>query len=732
MRNLLGRLHARTVPELLRIAAAWSVPPHAQSKGEIVSALYRTMSDPSAMRDVWSDLDQTSRSLLLALAESPDAEATPTLRELATRLGGEEASARETAVALYRAGILAREGDDDPLPVGVAPRLLLPRELATNIRRIQDEIAAGNLAHRPLRVLIELLEDAEIEEAAAIWGWRPVPGVEQRTDIARRLMRMVSDPERIRQVTGRLGRDAAAIWRTVRTANEPILLGDVLAQCGLGGSEPAIVARRRSALDELETALLVWHTYSGDGERWLFVPPEIRSPRRHLAPELPPLVALEDVPEPPERWQHPDAVAWDLMTLLRVVADRHAPSWEPDAPLPRWLRRSLAGKLWITGEDGPPAGYLELLQALGLAESVLSANEQVHPHRIEPSREARSWRSLPFPAQTMRLRHRWLRLPTWVEGASADLLDIWGADWKGFRPRLLHALASQQLGLAVGEWVPLESLSERVSRANPALLGRSFVAASARNDNSSDRDEEARANLLREIVSIELSGPLSWFGLVELRDVEGKSTAVRLTRNVLAAVSRQQLEPDADTGAGEPALTIAPGGDVSLLTPTPSRVWALGAIAELVELGQVARYRVTAATIAMAADNGIEPGQIVTFLEQASRSPLPDRMASDIVTWVGEARRARLTRLIQIEFDDAEKCQAVCHSLMDNGWNVRQLDERLLIVAVPGEDRNEDALSTLLRARGIEPAWSGEASAESLLAAESDGQLVLSRADDGA
>ena len=75
------------------------------------------------------------------------------------------------------------------------PRLLLPRELALQVRRIHDEMAAGNLAQSPLRVLIELLDDAELEAAAKIWGLRTVPGVARRRDLAAKLLRLINDPD---------------------------------------------------------------------------------------------------------------------------------------------------------------------------------------------------------------------------------------------------------------------------------------------------------------------------------------------------------------------------------------------------------------------------------------------------------------------------------------------------------------------------------------------------------
>src|SRR5688572_32568138 len=71
MRNLLGRLHARQLPELLRIAEAWGVPLRGDSKGEVVGTLYRAMTSPGAMRDIWDRLDPGERALVVALADAP-------------------------------------------------------------------------------------------------------------------------------------------------------------------------------------------------------------------------------------------------------------------------------------------------------------------------------------------------------------------------------------------------------------------------------------------------------------------------------------------------------------------------------------------------------------------------------------------------------------------------------------------------------------------------------------
>src|SRR4051794_20692459 len=134
MRNLLGRLNARSPEDLGRIAAAWNVPVTGGDKLGQVAQLYRVMTDPRAVRDMWERLPEDERAIvgvLMAAEEEPRP-----LAELAQAAQRPEAEVRQTAIRLYGKGILAREGDSDPIPVGSAPRLLMPRELALQFQRV--------------------------------------------------------------------------------------------------------------------------------------------------------------------------------------------------------------------------------------------------------------------------------------------------------------------------------------------------------------------------------------------------------------------------------------------------------------------------------------------------------------------------------------------------------------------------------------------------------------------
>ncbi|MDQ3515073.1 MAG: hypothetical protein M3462_15690, partial [Chloroflexota bacterium] len=441
MQNLLGRLNARSDADLERIAAFWHVPLPDGPRHRRIGQLYRTLTDPRSARDLWETLSGADRPLvrLLALTDPPGL----TVAEIADRLGQEAGSVREVASALYRTGVVARQGDDDPLPDGVAPVLFLPRELALLFRRVFDEMEAGDLSGTPLRALLELIDDAELEAAARTWGSRVIPGLRGRDDLIDQILRQVADRDRLANVVAKRRRESQQVWDLVRerAPDGPVSLAEVAARVGLDDQGLRARVRLRETLADLEEALLVWHTYRGD-ERALFVPAELRQaggPASDL-PRLSP-VLTGTVPSGP--WRPAEALAWDLLTVVRDLALPGAPVIDDPDDLPRPWSRGLNRRLWHRGDDLPPTGYLPFLLALGRAAGLLrvETDDPDHPWSVA-SGPARAWRDLSFPDQMETLRARWLAHPDWVEGAGRGDLAVWGADWRGFRRKLLGHLAA--------------------------------------------------------------------------------------------------------------------------------------------------------------------------------------------------------------------------------------------------------------------------------------------------
>ena len=150
--------------------------------------------------------------------------------------------------------------------------------------------------------------------------------------------------------------------------------------------------------------------------------------------------------------------------------------------------------------------------------------DEVHP-TLAPTAMTRAWHARGFPEQTERLRRRWLASAEWSEGRARGEVEVWGADWRGARRKLLAFLSEPAIGLEPGVWYGLDSVTARVAAHDPDLLGATFTAATARHAAGDD----PRAAAIAEVVAVELMTALSWFGLVEVADVPGQPRAVRRT-----------------------------------------------------------------------------------------------------------------------------------------------------------------------------------------------------------
>ena len=712
MRNLLGRLHARPDADLAMIAEFWRVPP-VRDRPSLIGAIVRAANDPRAGRDAWDRLDPIERAMIRELSLAAAEADGPTLVDLASRLDTDEASAHAIASQLYHFGLLTREGDDGPLPVGTSPRLFLPREVASLFRRVQDEIDIGDLSDTPLPALLGLLDDAEIEAAAAVWGISVLPGLRGREELGRRLLRQLGESERVDKFTSSLRHDASRLWQRVREApgSQAVPLSLAAADAGLAGDEPRTAGRLRQALADLESSLLLWHTYRPDGQRWLFVPEAIRSPRPPPAPVLPPLLPIIAPMVEPPPWRPPFALAWDLLTLLREISLPDAPPWLAGEMPPSRLHR-LGDRLWCQDDDLPPTGYLDFLIALALAENLVAESEpgaHLRP-RLVLAAGARSWRDRSFAQQQDRLRWWWLASEDWIEGRERGEVQVWGADWRGARRKLLSLLAAEAIALEPGVWYAIDSVAARIAAHDPDLLGGTFTAATARASagatasttgaagaGAGDDDEATRLAAIAAVLLVELKTAFAWFGLVEVADIPGQARAVRVPPSAQPA--------EASAAAGSPAAVgVNAEGEITLHDPTPLRVWSLSAFAEPVSLGPISRYRLSPTSLTRALAAGFDLDQVTAFLVRQTGQPLPPLLVATLAEWAHGYRRVRLRAAILLQPDDQDALAALKQLFLKSGVIAHPLaDGRLLIEAITPIADLEQFVTARLREAGYAP-----------------------------
>jgi hypothetical protein len=681
MRNLIGRLNARDPVDLDRIASAWHVPLTASDKSGVLAQIVRSLTDIRAVRDAWAALDDDARAFIALLAEAGESRA---LSEITAGLQGDANTVRSTAIRLYRSGWLAREGDNSELRIDELPRLFIPLELTHSVRRIRAEIAAGDRSSTPLPELLKELDNVELEEAANRWGIPVVAGLRGRGELMALIATVIAEPNAVDRVQTALSRDAQALLEVVQNApQDGISLSEAIRLAGFEGQTQSAHTRIRSALGQLERALLVWHGYDWKGDRELFMPAEIRSPKPKDAPTPPHALKLsESAPIAPYHYH----LAWDLLTLLRNLSSADPPRTRPGERFPTAFVDRLNRRFWHKGADTPPPGYVPFLTSLALAEGLIVPEEPRGPMVV--ASDIRKWRDRTFEDQDARLRWRWLASIEWIEGADQTETHVWGADWRSMRRHLLEAIAE----IEDQEWRPLDLFVTWIFEREPGLLGRAYTVAVGVGIN--DDGAESRRTAALSVVSLTLRRAFVWLGLVEIRRAAAHGYIMRITPRGRAVATGKAL----DDAAGTPALSVGNDGMVSMSNPTPLQVWSVSAFADPGELAPTARYKLTARSIERAIGAGFQASQIASFLRKQSGEELPAPVAELLDKEQRDHPIVDIQRAIVITPTTLAAREKLLKVLAASDIEVTELSEDLIAKA---DAATAERLAAILRSAGF-------------------------------
>ena len=689
MRNLIGRLNARTPTELERIAEVWRIPLSGRDKLARVATLYRAMTTHWVARVLWDRLEPGEREVVTALVAAGDKGAS--LKSLSGTLGREVADLRTAATSLYRAGILARDGDDDHLPIGEEPRLFVPRELIQELTQVRDERARGDVSDRPLREHLDTLDDRELEEAAERWGASVIAGATSRETLVRQILAATADPRRRDQVVKSLDKTARELWDHVRTLDStaPIPLETVRRLAGsTSEAEVGPGFRFLQTLADLEESLLLLPTMIDD--QWgLAIQREAASGtgQAGAGATLTPIAVVGM--EPP--WRHPHTVAWDVLTLIQWLT---GPGSDPELDpldLPESVEAALTARLWNGRSMASPEGYIAFLLTLAADQGLLDEPDE-GAGSFRRTEELRAWRLRTFPAQSGALRQRWLRHTDWVENERRDDIEVRAADWSAFRLKLLTQLGA----LGAGAWFDVGEVGRWVAGRNPEILGGSAQVATAW-----ATGDDAQPGGVAAVVQATLETGFAWFGLVELASPSRDRRLVRLTPAGMA-LARAEPIPEPQERA-KPGVEVAHDGTVTLTDPAPLHVWSVLAFAEPVALDQTATYRLTEASVRAALASGFDLDQITGFLEKQQGSPLPDKLAARLEGWRTGAKRVRIGSALLVASDDDPTRDTAKQLLEQDGYRVSTWDGRLLVETGlrRGADVDAKRIDALLRAAGV-------------------------------
>ncbi|MDQ3539765.1 MAG: helicase-associated domain-containing protein, partial [Chloroflexota bacterium] len=418
-------------------------------------------------------------------------------------------------------------------------------------------------------------------------------------------------------------------------------------------------------------------------------------PLRPLQPI--PANTAPDLPEP-----EPHMLAWDLLTLLREIAEHGAPVWIPGEPLSRTWQRRLNRRLWLGGNEVPPRGYLGFLLYLGATVGVVRASDDPLPSgtdrnaiRPEVGPGVREWTRLTFAVQTERLKEAWLDSDVWIEGREREEIDVWGADWRGFRRHLLDAIAE----LDPDAWFMVDDLAARLAEQNPTMIGTTFTAASSR---ASRGGADERNAAIAQIIEVELETALSWLSIIQLGVAAGSG-------EVVTPVAVRDV-PDEAAAAG-PSLTVTDEGLVTLRRPTPLHVWSLSAFGDAEALRPAATYQLRPGSVSRALAAGFDLDQITAYLSSQSAEALPELLAANLRDWTVGYKRVRMRRAVVLKPESDGSIPELRDALAAAGVQVMNdltPEGDLIVLLDPATDisgQPEDLVLAALRAHGHVGQW---------------------------
>jgi hypothetical protein len=279
----------------------------------------------------------------------------------------------------------------------------------------------------------------------------------------------------------------------------------------------------------------------------------------------------------------------------------------------------------------------------------------------------------------------------WRQSDHNDLADVaglaaprgrWPNDPRPSREAVLILLER----LVAGTWYSIESFVGWTREHAPAFLrpGGDFdswylqESYSGRFLRGIEAWQSVEGGLLRHL----LTGPLHWFGAVELgaERADDRADCFRM------APPRETGAPSA--GPTEPAR-LTPDGRLRFppSSSLPDR-YQIARFADWHGLGSDGfTYRITPRALAIAASQRLDAPRLMALLEAACRQPVPSTLRRGIERWAKSGGEASLERMVVLRV----KTPAVLARLRENGVTSRYLGDPLGPAAVQ------------VRARDVEP-----------------------------
>jgi hypothetical protein len=720
LKNLLGRLMSRPFEELKVIANAWGTINRDQNPthNDLAIAVYHTMVERSAARNIWENLEPDARAFLgwllnqrnmLALVDDlpaqfsrPEEEVTPIL-DWTRRLGlvdVDEVMVRGTRVVSSGDNLYAWAPKNQA--EAVKRRVVsIAAEEAKILRDIIEESKRPPPFDEPFAALLEALDQEEIQRIAATWKL-PETTRYYKSELIGVMSEFLAAGEGRQLLVSALSLSSQKLLEYVEKG---------------GGAVKASDARRhyhwderdmRAAVIPLVQRALLWDVLVAD-RRFLFVPHDLLN-RAAGGSETAPIMQPKLVAPAPYSIETrlPYEMPWDLLTLLATGLQGELQLTLQDSRITKRVAKRINDAFLHPADIKAESDYIDMVvhMARSLGLLVEQQGEQV---TLALAPKAGEWAKLSFEAQRRRLYGLWQEDRKWAEPATYGTIYWWNSDLTGARKRL----AKHLLGLTAGEWINLDGFLRRIQLIDPFLiwsqeeLVKRFGLRALQGFRSHWFEIEGRiiADMLRTM--------LNWLGAVEIgRDKQRRFISFRVTPEGQALFAAGNGHKGEETTHPGPAiqnpkskiqngmsLMVQPNFEVLVLHPESEVVWNLLRMSDLVRHDRVSVYTINKESVVRAVESGLAGAEITSFLEANTGKALPQNVAHSISDWERLIKRLDIVEVTLVEVTDPTVLDELMASRKTKRYITRRLTPTVAIAALPAssESGRESPAQRLLK-----------------------------------
>ncbi len=455
----------------------------------------------------------------------------------------------------------------------------------------------------------------------------------------------------------------------------------------------------QNPVEELVYRGLAYRTYAdvgGSPVEGLQIPEPLLTRVRALGLE-PERVSLQPLTQPPSHvlGDSGTSAQEDLLALL-VHLRNHSPRIQPGGDLSQLVTEALValrdrGRLLGEGDEH----RLAFLAAVALGADLIT----VRGATVGPSPRARAWLRADESERYRALLQAWRRQEQWDELPLADLSLVGDRrDYDAIRARgiVLALLARAPLDT----WLSLASLQQAVKRMRPDLLrpDGDYDAWQLRDTVSHQlvSGYEQWDRIEGATIAAMVNGPLRWLGIVETGlDAASDMTSLRLPSGRAARWRRGHGEA---RSVASNVCKVAEDGLVQITVDgTCYTRYQLERFAAWESQAEMARYRITEASVAAGYRSGVKTAHMIPFLQRIAGGGVPQPLLARLLAWGGRLGRVWARRRIVLETVDP----ATMRELRADAEIQPYLDLPVDATHHLVQEQHADELFERLRARGI-------------------------------